>query len=498
MNTLPTYPGVSAGAAVLSNMGSFWHDHYDGNDLLKAFYGGYGVLAEQMDINLQEASDCLSRVTVPIFHRELYLPVSIIKSECNNANITPLRYGTTAVYGSQYNYGQAIKSVGYRFPLTDTTIAHAATIADSPINPTKVFVDGVDFIIDRVNGYIEFLVNPFTVGLTSDVIRNNGLDDEQLTLWAYQVDQDQHTAYRQFGYILGVYHPISSQQYKNLVNAYFDALVNGTAILSIRQAIAAVCDIPCIVTDGETVEQVIYSDAAVQVVTDQRVYTYSPTVTVTVAVGDALSRGDFPVDQVRFIYPSDPNADMTDLVSVTLGKDYSIVPLTDTLTFRNDEVDCTNVVEDGKQIVTFPVGGFNADVQAFWEMVRAQETATGTLLANAVTRSGVVNTVNPFMFVMNNLLGDSVTVITLDITSFGGSALGIDQLAMIRSILPAHSNLMFFTSRTADTETAVIGDVLGAYTPMPLQLQTYAETLDLPGNSLPANTPKSFMIEEAE
>ena len=82
--------------------------------------------------------------------------------------------------------------------------------------------------------------------------------DREINLWVYRGQFDWHTTYEQFGYVLGLHAAQSSQQYKDLVNAVFDALVEGTTARAVQAALSAIADVPIFLPNpSHTCSQVI-------------------------------------------------------------------------------------------------------------------------------------------------------------------------------------------------------------------------------------------------
>src|SRR4029077_16317743 len=156
--------------------------------------------------------------------------------------------------------------------------------------PSRVLTRGLDFAL--ADGLLTFSADPFSDPLvaTEDILHGATVSDRQATLWAYHAEHDTDNVYLQFGYALGL-NLGSSQAYKDLVNAVFDAYTDGGTAWAVDRIMALAAGVPLCQNDGEVVTQIVTDDRSLWVITDRNVYAHVPTAVPVVVVGDVLARG---------------------------------------------------------------------------------------------------------------------------------------------------------------------------------------------------------------
>ena len=79
---LPTQPAADA-ALVFSWLGTLWSNLYEDKETIYAYCKGSSLVAAQVYLDFLELFNSFSRQDIPLFHREVWLPLLIRKSQRN-------------------------------------------------------------------------------------------------------------------------------------------------------------------------------------------------------------------------------------------------------------------------------------------------------------------------------------------------------------------------------------------------------------------------------
>ncbi len=292
----PDKPIFDLGSHMLSAMGTFWSVLFDERDLLRKHYADVGQLEYQNYVNLLETIGCMSRREVPLMHRQIWQPLRILRSEMDEAST--IRYGQAGLtYGGGQEYG-GVSPDRYAVAVADESIG---MILNRIAAPSITWINGQDFFLE--DGVLEFVRNPFDDNRVSSraIYDSSGVQtDTEITLWAFNSKQDWEYLHYHFGYVLN--RRIASTQFaKDLVNAVWDAYVDGPSVRSIRCLLGAVAGVPLVIEPQETVEDIqSYPDRLV-IVTDSHVYTFHPSSRPVVCIGDTVKAADALVDTLQIM-----------------------------------------------------------------------------------------------------------------------------------------------------------------------------------------------------
>lgn len=279
-------------------LGSFAELTSDVKDLIQLIV----TVEQQTEQEKAELFASASRHEIPVFRKKLWLPLKITQTK------------DMPVYDS----GDFFDSLGtYDLQKETTTVYLPEYIVSADYAS-----DGIDtqsFQAEIVNG---------TVKVPKDVT----------TIWLHNALIDRNDLYHQFGYAIGIKLP-SSEQYKQLLNALFDALVNGPSYRTMMMSLSAITGIPVVINncqvtgiDGHTV----YTD-------DGQVYELPEESNITVHEGDSLLPGDSLCDGLEVT---------TDVPGITLDRHFT--GLCDTISFINQDEQVVISKENGFTRVDIP------------------------------------------------------------------------------------------------------------------------------------------------
>lgn len=435
---------------LLALLGTHWQYTYQGQSLVRSYVAARAQEEAQSHLNLLETIAALCRLEVPLFHTDNWYMLTLRESERNS---DPLRYGEGAVYGTQatgeqYFYGVSAERPIYHYPIPDN-LADVTAVFNRITSPSLTWTYGADYIIDRQANRIVFREDPLRSDLVAKrtvFVDDVGTTDQEAALWLFKGQFDLNLAYEQFGYVLKLYTATSNPGYSALMNAIFDALVEGSAAKHVELALSAMAGIPLVQEAQEQVEFIQTDRNNLVIATDKHAYRYNRADVARVAVGDIVHAGDCLTTAIQ-VYEFNRGAVPSSLRSLTVDEGF-ITGYVDGLTFKNEDVPL--VVEEGvngKTKISFELGGFITDVEKFWDDVHARGVAEGTTLANLLdvrgptaatepTAASLPATVNPLQFLIENILRFNSFAVVIHTSRTGRDAFGFQNVASLRKILP--------------------------------------------------------------
>ena len=482
---LPLYPAndLDQGSQLLAQLGSFWFNIFGDRDVLQAQLRSVAQSQAQNYLNYLETVACVSRLTVPVFHTEYWSLLTVTQSQ---ANATATLYGpNNLVYGPQtgsvpgrpagttWLYGQRNLANQLFIKLPENLVDMPITVQNLVVNPSRVYVKNIDYEI--VNGYLLFRGDPFTDPLVPkrDVLDANGVKvDTEIALWVYNGQIDLKQIYSQFGYALGVMLK-SSQDYKDLLNAFADMIVMGTSLKGVQQFLFALSGAPAILDPQETVQVIQNQGNTILVVTTSRVYRVPNTANLLVSLGGTYYQGDPVTDAVSITELSGANPDMSVLPVLTLSDRFLSGGYFSEISFKNHTVALEYLGTDSqnKAVVRFETSGFPGDVEQFWQNVQTNGELAGKTLAelldtrtNPVGEPGPLNlpaTVNPVEFMLQNLFANNLFIINVRPASFGANTPGLQLFRLLRRVVPPHTTFIVFMNLTPVEDLVDLGQAGG-------------------------------------
>lgn len=435
---------------LLDTVGSFWADVYRGNNLVADTLHARAQIAAQAHLNLLELVASISRFKLPVFHTDNWYLLTLKESEVNAANLP--KWDGTYTFGGAISYDTPVDNVLFTWA-APANLAKANVITNRITGATYVLSHGLEFALK--DGALWFLNNPFDSDQVRirEVFDGNTLVDRECDLWIYRGEWDHASVFTQFGYAIGI-HLQSSRNYKDLVNAVFDGLVEGTSLRCLHAFMSAVTDIPLAV-GGETVQYVLRDARGPWVITDLNAYGFQPDSTVTVDVGDALVAGQAMTNGMVF---SEFNRGEVpdDIRAMAVSPGFLATGYFQELVFENKDVEVVLETVDGYTKLSFEIGGYPGDVEKFWTDVHAAGVAAGQTLAMLLdtrpvesqdtlpTALALPTTVNPLVFLISNLFRENMLAVVVRPHLFGPNALGLSAARLLRRLVPPHSALVVF------------------------------------------------------
>lgn len=426
---------------LLAVVGSFWHGTYAGNDLVGQLLSAKARTQAQAHADLLELVASISRFSVPVFHTENWFPLTLRESDRNAANL-PTFDGTYRWDGqARFDAPETLPLFAWPAP---AGLADAKVVTAGVVGTPVAYTAGVDFY--AAGGAVWFRADPFLdpgVRVTAE-LAGGAVADRLAHLWVYRGEYDWDTVYRQFGYALGV-RLASSRPARDLVNAVYDGLVEGTTARCLEDFMAAACDVP-LAAGNEVVRYVLEDETRKWVVTDANAYGFPPGAAVIVSPGDAVRAGDPLTDALRF-YDFGGGVVPDAVRAVAAGRGLLAAGYYGELVFENKSVPLVVAEAPGEYTrVEFEVGGWAGDVRKFWDDVHAAGVAAGDTLAMRLdtrtnktgqpTAAALPAAVNPLEFLVGNVLRGNAFAVVVRPSGFGPGAVGMSAARLLRRLVP--------------------------------------------------------------
>lgn len=416
---------------LLGLLGTFWARIYTGRDQVRSYTDATALTVAQTHRNTLALAAAMSRYEVPLFHKEIVVPIVLRKSQLNSAVTNTAAFDrNTLQFSGSATFDVPVQDNFYAFPLPANMVA-VRQIFNRLTFPSVTLLSGVDYIVDTTRAALIFNGDPFSnPGFLKRAAVTNGVPDEEIIVWGFCGDFDYATLFNQFAYVLGVKLK-TSQAYKNFVNALFDGLLDGgISSRDLEIAIAAICGLPLVIEPEEVVEVVDEDAHGIFIATDAHVYRFSSTAKPTVSVGQIVRVGDqlvrgFEIDEF-FVGNTFIKNDGNDVVCCPVFNKFLATNAFESITTEDDDLlllntgneNCTprrkeltalaldkgflsscyygDLVFENRDVpleidtnhksgytyVKFLVGGYPGDVQKFFDEVHQRGVGEATRPAN--------------------------------------------------------------------------------------------------------------------
>lgn len=481
---LPTIDGSNVSEIADRMLGwlrTFWTKLYRDKSFAKYLQGSRALKYAQLYLDVLEGIRLMDHSTAPVFHRERWYPIIVRQNETNMSDASVLRLGDDAVlssevvapYDSKLRLGEHTsleEFVTYQLP--DKVVDVMACIVDNIADPGIVLKNGSDFRIKDSSIVIRKTHDPFgadTPFAVFDVPETpESPGTKEAVLWACDTLVDRDYMHDHVGYAVGL-EGESGEAYARIVRAVWDATTDGLSMEHLRQILAALCGIPCVLTDGETVQALYQVDGYRQVITDRNVYTLGESAELRDAVraGNKLSKGDFLDNSVR-IYPfvmyTDRMEGYTEFSEEQFRRDVASIEIPSAL-IRSDVSGGFYVGWDEKPVIysgndsngnaryRFDLGMSADDEDRYWSDVWSKYEKLGKpmrscfddLVGGSMSEGDICGTVVPIRFFLRNLVGANTLIVFVDTDRIRTDAPLYDPnfFQVLRRLMPSYVRMYF-------------------------------------------------------
>lgn len=472
--SLPEGYAKKSGDTLYSWLGSIWRTLNKGDGMVRGLQAARGIRMAQLYLDVLEAAKLQDRNGAPVFHRELWHPIVVRRSQRDSAQENMLSIGMDGEIGPQPEgsvYGEGTvfrmgKMANFAdfvtYPLSSGISGGAMSIVDNIVNPKVVLKKGddADFVIR--NNTIVFRREDDPLSEQSPFekfdIPGSASDDPEdadveAVLWASDVLFDRNYIADHLSYALGADAP-SSDVVKRILNAAWSSVASGLTPELVKTLMAAMLNIPVIQNKTETVIDISRSEDATLVRTNAGVYKVSPKATLRMDVysGAVLKRGDLLDESLR-IYPflNVAGAETDAGFSVPLEQDIPSIPVPRDILRAKTEHGVyvmwgETVVKrsasspsdaNGMPHLYFDIGGSEDDVSAFWNDVWAKAEEDGVSMESYLGPEG--SPVSPAEFFVRNLVGANTIFAVVDRSQADDTSMMRDPMFfdMLNSVVPS-------------------------------------------------------------
>lgn len=476
---LPDGYADKLGDTLYSWLGSLWRTIHRGDDMVRGLQQARGMRLAQLYLNLLEAAQLQDRNGAPVFHRELWHPIVLRKSERNKSQENMLLMGSRAQIGPQWHQepygigtvlemGRMANYADYvTYPITKNIVGMATTIVDNIINPTVVMHydsgDGKGDFKFRNNSIIfPKKLDPLASDSAFDKVDipsmypdpddpSTMVSDVEVVLWASNVLIDKNYLAEHLSYPLGA-NASSSAIVKRILNAAWSSVTSSLTPELLKTLLAAMMNIPVIQREKETVVNIETTDEAQVVHTDAGTYYVSRKAHLIEGLhaGSVLHRGDLLDESVR-IY-SHLNVDKhtpfsvpveLDIPSVTLSSDILRPPTQFGIYAMWDEVEVKRSAvypsdgNDNHPHLYFDVGGTEQDVEAFWRDVWKHAEQQNVSMERIIGPEGT--RISPARFFLKHFIGANTIFVVVDEAQIDDLLLLHDPMffGMLTTVVPS-------------------------------------------------------------
>jgi hypothetical protein len=466
-------------ANLLALLGSWWAEQYAGSEQMAAVVEAMSATQQQTSQDILELLDSMGRHTVPIYHTDNWYALRISQvSQTLTTDANVIRYDTDLVYdgGATYDTPAMARRFSHTLP---AALVEIPLIMNNFVSPEIIWA--ADTHYSYTANSILFFTDPFAdPRIVKQLVYKDGVVvDTIATLWVYRGKWDWDTIYQQYGYVLQL-RMQSSAGYRDVLNAVYTAMLNGGAGGNLKQMLSAMTGIPLVRNATETVVEITADSGGQLIITDKAAYRLPVVAEVNVTVGDTVTGGESLTTALQ-VYELNRRGIIADIPALSLGTGYLASCMYSDLLFANKDV-ALEVIEDdpsGFTKLRWPLGGFPLDVDKFFDDLHArgveaalQNTDTcdesellehtggiteydsvaissyvrkATLAHLLDTREAAIDeptvanlptTINPYRFLIDNVLHKNTTIVILRTAGFSTAGIGLQNLSILRRILP--------------------------------------------------------------
>lgn len=483
------------GGELYRRLGTYWTRFSTDRELIRRLCDGDALLGDQLNLDFLEAVATLGRRSIPAFHRRLWTPYLLRRSDRQQGGpfiigmdpqvvLGPQPAGAGYVAGASPVIGGAIQQPNTTsYPLVVGPDDGLLRICDSPFSPSVELVRGFDYYLQDGRVFFDARRDPFDSGRfpAMTTVGTDGTTDIELIIWAADAMFDYAGMYNAFGVAAG-YRENSSEHYSAIVNALLDLRFGSATISLFNRAVGTIAGTPVTGDTDEVVEEVLAnSDGSTTVVTDKQSYrTGTAEVLLPGVVVDAvLPPGSFLTDTIR-IYPKPGMLDSSDKFlaanGLTLTQFQTDVPKLKlprglmgsysidsglTADWAETGLLFAGYDSNGNPKLWFQLDGDPADVASYWSAVWANAerrneslaSAFGPYITDPAFSSPVVGALSPLNYFLSNFMRSNTHVLVMDLDRIPSYIGSLSALAGLPALIPAHNMLLLVAKQTVPADT---------------------------------------------
>ena len=228
----------------------------------------------------------LSRHDVDVFRKQLWMFVTYDETQMNQDAM--LFDQDDVFFNGLYDFGDRLHNF-FTLPIS-TSLQKIPFITSSPVEPTVVLQENIDYMVNYEQGLIFFRTNPFDMGFEKHYVTGITEPDIGIGMWFYHADKD-------FNDIDDIYaktvklNVTSSEYFKRIVNCIWDLRVEGGTINNVNKLLLATVDADFVTEGGELLKLFTEGGREWAQIGDN-LYSAPETTPVLPTVGDTIVKGE--------------------------------------------------------------------------------------------------------------------------------------------------------------------------------------------------------------
>ena len=325
---------------------SFYFDMFKEQDVLESILKAVDLAHLQSQHNQAQEDRTAASIEADPFQTTIAERLTLTKS-----SRTSILYGQGISYGGSENYGdQDADTLETTYDLGDPEIISIGYIADKVENPTAIYTEGIDFIVDRGLVVFKGALSTYFPDMASSIDENELVQEQGFHLTGYHVRREVKNVYNYFGYAIDYGTP-TTHRGKEIFNSVWKLFTFGPSWYYTMRALSLSAGTDVAKSTSESIVANKSTSYATVVITDRNTY---------ICRSDAETR---PVDStLSFGYPVTLDVDVVwdlDRASDTEGGLFVGIGDSDGAPFVYQLNQSTNIDPSGLLLVDISASGSN-------------------------------------------------------------------------------------------------------------------------------------------
>lgn len=268
-NGLPESPDFAGSLTYMYGMSDFWQVWFEDKEVLDRTMEATSYQLSEVYSRFLQLCSTISLANIrETFHADLKLFLINTREPLENQQAGSFPYA--------YQLSEDVLSARYLF--------------NKPLFPTKTFEEGAHF---RVSEGFLYLTKPIEeLGLPNRKVLVDGVEYNQYSIWASDVEIDEETLWTYFGQFVRVGPSTSTNLFKNYIQGLFFLYSNGPSLDLLARGLNLALGIP-LARENETVLRIVQDPETGNwsIITANNSYTIPYQITPVVAEGEELVVG---------------------------------------------------------------------------------------------------------------------------------------------------------------------------------------------------------------
>ncbi len=313
-------------------------------------------------------------------------------------------------------------------------------------------IRGVDYQIEPWGDGLRIvfgfdLLARYEESLFSELDDSNNVVDRFIDFWGKNPTDGSGILEKTWGWILG-FHEVRTENHRKALFLLRDALTKGYTFERLVLGLGLAFNNPACAVHGEVVKYIVNAEDYRLVITDNSVYSFPSTVTLTVSVDQVLKKCQQLSSAITWFNVNKPGSiDVPGLAvnQLELGPDYH-----SDIIFPNQLLATTVSTQQNYTKLTIPLSGDPVSVENYWNEVHTRGIASGKTLAQSLdtrpapegepSASDLPTDMNPMLLLLENVLRFNAILFSIDSNQINVHS-GYAFLDAMNKFIPGHQAL---------------------------------------------------------